>query len=316
MRGIFIALLLIEHFAFGQRLPLNNLGEPFALKQGRVDWSATNSLPTTMNVYRARPAQFSAQMISNVVFFGGFTNHAQVVKALSPALKGKDCSFEEQPARKAISVSPRRGMISFFNTKAISLPRQGITNVPTNAETLPLARRILTRLGIEEFHLAKSSEGNEPLLWRTRRVHSYKKDGKAVHQQTASGLYLVRAIDGVSFAGIGHFGGLYLLFGNEGKIANFDLCWRNLSVTKKVPVVDRDRISGWIKSGKVFMEPEPDLPRIIEKLVITNVIPHYYGFNSSEVQEWVYPFLTLEGFAEGAGKKTAVVLCCRASESD
>jgi len=71
----------------------------------------------------------------------------------------------------------------------------------------------------------------------------------------------------------------------------------------------------WIKSGKVFTEPA-ELPPVIEKFVITDVIPHYYGFNSSGVQEWLYPSLTLEGFAEVAGKKTRVVLCCPASEDD
>jgi len=315
MRTVFITLVLIEHFAFGQRLPLNNLGEPFALKQGRVEWSATNSLTTTMNVYRVSPAQFSTEMISKVVGLGGFTNHAQVVKALSPALKGKDCSFEEQPARKAISISPRRGTIAFMNSKVIALPRGSVTNVPGNDETLRLARRVYQELGMGESQLAEGRTANEPLFWRTRQTSTYKRNGTPIREQTANGLYLVRGIDDVSFAGVGHFGGLFLLFGNEGRIANFDLCWRNLSVAKKVPVVNRDRISDWVKSGKVFMEPEPDLPPVIEKLVITNVIPHYYGFNSSEVQEWVYPFLTLEGFAEGAGKKTAVVLCCPASEA-
>src|SRR5688572_18610919 len=307
MRGIIlIASLLIERLAFGQRLPLKNLGEPFALKQGRVEWSATtHSWPTTMNVYKVGPAQFSADLISTVVAMGGFTNHAQVVNALSPALKGKDCSFEEQPARKGISISPTRGTISFINSKMIGSPRTGITNVPTDADTLGLARAVCERLGLNESQFARSSDGKDPLFWRTKRIHSRKKDGKAVHEQTASGLYLVRGIDGVSFAGVGHFGGLYLLFGNEGKIADFDLCWRTLSVTKKMPVVDRDRISGWIKSGKVFMEPEPDLPRVIEKLVITNVIPHYYCFHCSKVQEWVHAFLTLEGFADGAAKNTA-----------
>jgi len=56
----------------------------------------------------------------------------------------------------------------------------------------------------------------------------------------------------------------------------------------------------WIKSGKVFTEPA-ELPPVIEKFVIT---------------EWLYPSLTLEGFAEVAGKKTRVVLCCPASEDD
>ena len=48
MKSILIALFLIEQLAVGQRLPLDSLGEPFALKEGRIEWSATNTLPTTM----------------------------------------------------------------------------------------------------------------------------------------------------------------------------------------------------------------------------------------------------------------------------
>jgi hypothetical protein len=295
-------------------LPLHNLGEPFALKEGRIEWLATNALPTTMNIYKVSPAQFSAGLISNVVVLGGLTNYQKATASLTPAWKGRDCSFEEQPASKAISVSPRLGTISFINSKVIGSPRAGITNVPTDAEALRLTRVVLERLGLNESQFSRSTDGKEPLFWRTKRVHSRKKDGKPVHEQTANGLYLVRGIDGVSFAGVGHFGGLYLLFGNEGKIADFELCWRNLSVAKKVPVVNQDRILGLIKSGRVFREAEPALPPVIEKLVITSIIPHYYGFNSTDAQERVYPFLTLEGFVEGGGKKTAVVLCCPASE--
>jgi hypothetical protein len=317
MRAIFIVLILMETLAFGQRLQLNNLGQPFALRHGRIEWSMTNSLPITMNVYRVSPTKFSAGLISNVVALGGFTNHAQVISSLSPALKGRDCLFEEEPARKAISILPRRGTISFINSRTKALARGGVTNVPGNDETLRLARQVYHRLGMDEAAFAKNDTGKEPLFWRTRETHQYKRDGKPIKEQTANGLYLVRGIDGVSFAGVGTFGGLYLLFGNEGKIANFDLCWRNLSTSKELRVVDRNRIADWIRKGKeVFLEPEPDLPPVIEKLVITDVIPHYYGFNSSEVQEWVYPFLTLEGFAEGAGRKTRVVLCCPASEDD
>ena len=315
MRMLLIALFLIEQLAVGQRLPLDSLGEPFALKEGRIEWLATNALPTTMNVYKVSPAQFSPGLITNVVALGGFTNHQRVVNSLAPARKGTDCLFEEEPARKGISVSPRRGTISFINSKMIALPRGAVTNVPSDDEALRLARRVCQRLAIEESEFAKGSDGVNPLYWRTRQINTHKRDGKPRKEQTANGLYLVRGIDGASFAGVGHFGGLYLLFGNEGRIANFDLCWRSLSIAKKAPVISRDRISGWIKSGKVFMEPEPDLPPVIEKLVITNIIPHYYGFNSTEVQDWVYPFLTLEGFVEGVGKRRAIVFCCPASES-
>jgi hypothetical protein len=232
MRGILIALLLIEPAAFGQRLPLNNLGEPFALKQGGIEWSITNALPTTMNVYKVSPTQFSADVITTVVAMGGFTNHAKVVNSLSPALKGKDCSFEEEPTRKAISISPRQGKISFINSKLVALPRGVVTKVPSNEETLRLALHTYQQLGMKESQLAEGSTEGLPLFWRTRQTHQYKRDGKPIKEQTANGLYLIRAIDGVSFAGIGHFGGLYLLFGNEGQIANFDLCWRTLSVTE------------------------------------------------------------------------------------
>lgn len=313
MRGILLFLLLAQKIACAQQLPLNELGAPFAYK-GQIEWPATNALPMEMNLYKVIPAEFSLNLISNIAVLGGFTNLPKTVNALLPAFRGKDCLFEEEPARKAISVSPKRGQIFFHNTRRIALPRETVTQVPSSDETLSLALLALPRLGLSESQFAKKRDSGELLFWRIKQTNTHKKDGKLVKQETANGLNLVRAIDGISFAGIGNFGGLYLLFGNEGKIAEFELCWRNLRATTKLPVVDRTRITDWIRNGKVFLEPNPDLPSTIDKLVVTNVTPHYFGLSGTDVQKWVYPFLTLEGFAEGAGKKSAIVLCCPASE--
>ncbi|MGI8964711.1 MAG: hypothetical protein ACR2H1_01340 [Limisphaerales bacterium] len=262
------------------------MGEPFKNKNLEIVWEATNQLPKTLNVYKVLPSKFSSEVISNVIAMCEFKNPTQAEHALLPVLEGKNASFE------SLSISPERGEISYFNSKVIALPRQPVEGVPSVEETLKLSLKILGQLDIDKSQIARKPGNNEFLFWRDERVLGGRVEGKYIKRETARGIYLIRAVDGIRFNGIGFFGGLYVNFGNNARIAQIDFVWRNLELKRQSPVADKKQIMQWIKDGKAALVPGEDIsfnPASIKKLAITKIIPFYFGKNGMEVQNMVYP---------------------------
>lgn len=290
-------------------LGLDEIGIPFTAKKVEIVWNmATNRLPAMMNVYKVVPARFSPEVISNVVALGEFAEPGKVRNALAPASEGKDCLFEEVPAHNAISISPHRGRIFYFNDKVIASWGQPVTGLPSENEVLELSLELAKRLGIKVSEFARKPDSDAFLCWRDRRTQGGNIDGKLTKRETARGISLRRAIGGVSFQGVGLCGGIYVNFGNNGKIAQLDFSWRNLELKRSYPVLSRDEIAKRIKSGKAAIQIEDADPAKIRKLTITSVMPHYRGQTSAEVQTSVYPFAAIEATADLGDKTLPVTL--------
>jgi hypothetical protein len=307
-----IVQLCVVSLSWGQRLPLEQFGAPFSAGGVDVTWTATNIIPTTMTVYRVRPLKLTSLGLSNVIAIGEFREPEKILRTLGPALKGKTAYYEEAETRKWLSISPESGRIAYMNRSVVALPGQSARGVPNDDQTVQLALSILRRLGADEAQVARKPGGDSLLFWRDKQVHGSKEKvtGRTVRREIANGVYLIRATNDISFAGTGHFGGLFVQFGSDAKIAEFDFCWRNLEVTRTVQVASPDEIVRSVKSGKSFIAQDDETLREIRNVTITNAIPHYFGQSSLEQQEFVYPFVTLEGFTKSADKKIPVVLAC------
>jgi len=293
-------------------LRLTDLGLPFKPKDVEIVWSvATNRLPSAMRVYNVLPARFSIQAISNLVLLGNFAEPQKVRNTLVPALKGQDCLFEEEAAHKAISISPQRGTISYFNTGVMALPGQPVSEVPKAEDLVRLSLEVANKLGINSSEFAKRDDSGAYLLWRDERVQGQKVNGRVVKRETARGIYLYRAVDGVSFDGTGLCGGLYVNFGNDAMIARIDLSWRRLELKKTCGLADRDEIIRRITTGQTVIQMEDADAVQVRKLTITDVVPHYRGLGSTEIQKTVYPFVTIQATAElENGKKAPASIAC------
>jgi hypothetical protein len=313
-RRFFATLVTLSAWAtaHADKLDLGEDGFSFHAKRVAVVWNVpTNRLPATMNIYKVIPARFTAEAISNVVAIGHFAEPERVRKALLPAVEGRECLFEEVPAHKTISISPKRGHISFFDTAAMASWRQAVTGLPTEENALNLSLEIGKKLGISSSEFARKPDSHDFLCWRDRRTQGGKIDGKVVKREAARGIFLYREIDGVSFDGIGFCGGLYVNFGSDARIADLDLSWRNLQVKKICPVADRDQITRWIKGGKAVIIDidEPVIDNLV-RLTIVNVVPHYRGASSNKDQDSVFPFAMIYATAEIRDQKRPVTLLC------
>ena len=152
-------------------LRFEDLGEFYNGRNVQINWNlATNRVPSTMSIYRVVPAKFSAEIISNLVYLGGFTDQANVREALLPALKGKDCLFEEIPAHFTIQISPRRGLAGFFNHDLLHLTGQLEPSPPLDEEVLTLALEIAKLVGIKDSDLAQKPDSNQYWFWRDKRT--------------------------------------------------------------------------------------------------------------------------------------------------
>jgi len=310
--AILLLLLLLPtcHSGCANELRLDDdFGPLFQGKSLQISWElSTNRVPKEMNIYRVVPARFSFETLSNLVVLGRFKEAARVRSALVPSLRGKDCLFEEEPAHIGINISPGRGL-AFLQTRAIPLPGEPETGPPSDEEVLRLAVKIATMLGIKPSELARKPDAQDYLVWRDKRTRGGRINGEYRAREVARGIYLYRAVDGVSFNGNGPCGGLYVNFGNDAKVAQLDFSWRNLERKDRRPTASQDELTRRLRSGKAVIQVEAE-PARIERLVITNMVPYYRGYGSHEPQSWVYPFVVIQATAEIGKEKIPASLAC------
>ena len=307
-----LALAFASAVAHCDELRLDDLGLKFNPKSTDFVWKlSTNRVPRSLNIYRVGVAQFSQETISNLLTLGKFKDSAAAKKALLPALEGKDCSFEEEPAHKSISILPSRGVASFFNDRVIPLPGQTETAPPSDEQVLHLALNIAKTLGIKDSELARKPDSREYLVWRDKRTRGGLLNGKYAHRDIARGIYLYRAVNGISFEGHGLCGGLYVNFGNNGNIAELNLSWRRLEAVTAKATAHPQALTKKLKTGNAVIQISEDANlEKIQTLTITNILAHYRGYASNERQAWVYPFAILEATAELGSRKLPASLLC------
>lgn len=293
---------------------LVDLGEPFAGEKVEIVWAApTNISPAGLGVFKVLPAAFSSHMISNLVALGEFKRPEQVYEALRGAVKGKTAWYQESETGKYLSLSPERGRIAYMNHRAKAKSREPVEGVPSKEKTLELALAHLERFGINQTNLARKPDGKELLLLHVLEEHGSfdKSERKVVKRTVMNGVMLYRAVDGVSFNGIGPCGGAMIQFGNNATICEMEIVWRNLKLDRQVSLPGQDYFIQSIKDGESNIEYGEGVdPRQIKKLTITQVQPCYLGKSGIDIQKFVYPYAVLTATAEMGYTNAVVNLNC------
>jgi hypothetical protein len=292
-------------------LQLGEMGAPFENPKVVIVWTVqTNRVPSAMKLYRVVPAKFSIQLMTNLIAMGGFKEPEKVKNAMVPALRGKDTIWEEVPAHKTITVSPRRGKAQFFNTSRIPLPGEPEHGLPADDEALKLALQTAKTLGLATAEFARSLDSDQFLIRRSKRERSGLLNGKYTKRDISRGIYLYRAFDGVPVYGNGNCGGLYVNFGNDAQVAEVDLSWRSVEVEATLQTADRNQIAKWIKEGKAYFADEDVNPAKVKKLIIRDIVAHYRGFSTEEEQAMVVPMAVIQATAESKDGATSIMLLC------
>ncbi len=325
MRRLVIGLLVLSiGKSYGQQAPsFEHTHRPsFVPANCEIVWNVpTNQMPNALWVYRTIPQHFSDKAISNLVALGSFTTRdkKRITLLKMASLSSEDraraknlLAFENEKEGRNLQIVPADGYIDYRDQRADPATRDAIEDVPSEVATQELALKLLDQIGIPRSQLLKKPDSSEPLTFKEVRRwgHMDKQQGKRVVQNSSRGVFFIRQIEGVTFAGIGIAGGFHVRFSSHAKVAELQLVWRNLQRYKKYEIASPDQIMQWIKEGKAVM-PAPNVnPSDVKKLTITDISPMYMGESGEERQDFTYPFANLGTTAETGQTNIGVQLYC------
>lgn len=316
LSSVCLSLLLLGEIRVvpAERLPA--AAGPFSIGNAEIVWrAATNHLPASLWVYKEIPAEFSPQMISNIMALGEFRKTDQKkVPVYYPIREKSLLHFESKDKTRRLDLVPAFGWIDYSDSKAIvSTKRDGpVEGIPTLDHAVELAVKYAAQMGIERFELAtkqKSSELKTRFTAGHRRWDDKELD-KTVLETNMVGVNLIRKLDGLDFAGGWGSGGLWIDFGNRAKVALLKMSWRNLQRHKSYPVASRQTMMEQIKRGEASMVGPPINPADLKKVVIKAITPFYWAGIGYNPHALVYPFAVLEAHVSLGQTNVALELNC------
>lgn len=287
--GALISLVLPT---LAESLPLE--GQPYRPSEVEIEWRvASNTLPKRIWVYKVVPQVFSGAVVSNAMAVGSFQPRHMINPRDKNLIHFQD--VKPYPTRY-LKIAPAAGWMTYYDSHAKMPIGEPIEGVPGEREVERLAKEYLFQLGIDRSQIVakRGYAGDE-------RKSRLAADGSEVDVEVmAREISFVRQVDGIPFFGKGNRGGFWIQFGNNGKVAGFDLLWRNLLPHELRRTASADEIITAIKQGK-SVAPNPKDWSHAKKITITEITPYYLGTSWEIPQEHVYPIGVLSGTAETDG---------------
>jgi hypothetical protein len=324
MRRFVVGLLVLtaENIVAQPAPSFEHTGRPFVPANCEIVWNVpTNQMPNALWTYKTIPQHFSDKAISNLVALGSFTRRdrkkitaedfAKLSSEERVAAKGL-IGFVNKDETRSLGIFPATGYIHYRDDRAGPAQFEAVEDVPSEAEAYELALKLLDQLEIPRSELARKPNSSELLTFKEvgRWGRMYKDDRKRVEKIKSRGIFFIRQIDGVTFAGIGVGAGAYVNFVSHAKVEQLEVVWRNLQPYKKYEVASPGQIIQWIKDGKAAM-PAPNVnPAEVKKLTITDISPQYMGALGETRQDFTYPFASLGTIAETGETNISVQLYC------
>lgn len=309
---IWLALTAPSVFAAGLVLD----GPPFSASGLNIEWKAPiNNWPSTLWIFKVAPQEFPSAVVSNLMAMGGFTKKDQTHIEGQPPFKDKRMMyFANKERTRHLGIFPPYGWLYYRDEKADIRGRERVKGVPGETEALELALQHLDRLGISQSDLVHKADGSGLEVFREEGTRGWfdKTKQEKVQEVNRRGVFFVRQIDGVSFTGRGEDGGFRISFVNEGKIADLDLRWRNLQRHRSRKVLTPAEMVERIQRGQAKISPLAVVNlQGAKKLTVDNAEPCYLGEDSETLQEFVYPFASMECTIDFEdGRKARTILKC------
>jgi hypothetical protein len=274
----------------------------------KVIWAVpTNAWPVSgIWSYRAVPRQFSDTVISNAMAIGTFTLEDR--KKLSPAalaVDGKAVYFSDEKQTRWLEILPTFGYIKYYDlnaeAKAVNAVKgvpEPVIGVPDLAQATKLALNYAQSLGIDDSQLARKTDGDLDVHWNiTRRQWMDPRTNKPVDEIQDFGVYFTRLVGGIKMSG---FGDVYVDFGNNAKVHELEINWRNLQPYQLLTnLVTPAQIISSIQNGETALPTMEGWPiDSIKTLTITNAVPRYGRKPGDEPVEFLVPALQLDAIAD------------------
>lgn len=278
---------------------------PAGMNNTEIVWSVpTNAWPENLWVYKVIPQTFSPAVISNLMGLAHFTKADENAAARYKAEVDKDAIVYGilDGTCKHLIICPTLGFINYHDPTAFAHSQlEVVTNVPNQAEATTIGLELLRRIGVDVDQIAVKSGSHElDLHWQRETLSFYdEKAGKELTLTNTFAVYFLRRVDGLNVAGIGYHGGVYISFGNHGKVADLRLTWRNLQPYQILECASVSQVAKWIKAGKLALHYDKG-PRPFQTLSIYKASLLYDGSGGEKLMEFVYPYVVVEATATDA----------------
>jgi hypothetical protein len=278
-----------------------------------VKWQIpTNSWSDQLWIYKVVPQNFAPAVINNLLTLCGFTekDKTKVPSFLIENDKATIFYGELEGKSKHLTICPTLGYIDYLDPKAeASSQLQMVQNVPNEKVTMQLGLKHLRLLGIDVSQIARKSDGGELALHLEKNTFTYfdKTNKLEISKTNSFGVLFNRSIDGIGVGGVGLWGGVKISFGNNAKVRQMQVCWRNLEPYELKNCLSLQEIAEQIRIGKIILYhlgTKTAYPtKLLQKLTITRATPFYDGKYMDEPMDYVSPHAKFQGVADD-GKTT------------
>ncbi|HEV2393620.1 MAG TPA: hypothetical protein VG146_14805 [Verrucomicrobiae bacterium] len=288
-----------------------------------IKWAAaTNQLPAALWIYKVVPQHFSAAAVSNLVALGALTLRDERRRHGGFSNTNEDpLVFCNKQQTRTLTVVPSQGWIKYHDEYAPANHYNKTNHTWEPVRDLPGGKRLedgalkfVEQFGIHRCDLVTKPSSTNLLTFGIKRTRTYfdRERGREVKdEEFYRGVFFVRRIAGIGFAGIGTGAGCEVCFGNDAKIADFELVWRNMQPGEQRSVASPAEIVKYVRAGGAVMTHRDSVnPRDVKKLTITEVVPFYMGATGEEIQSLVYPFAQIEAIASLGSTNLNVQLYC------
>ena len=285
-----------------------------ALHDAEVVWppQTTNRWPDQLWAYEVVPQQFSKAVLSNLLALAHFTPADEIEAREYKAEKDNSARVfgSLEPARKYLIICPTLGFIRYWDpTAQANSQLETITAVPDQTEVTQLGLKILRQIGIDISQLATKPGSSELDLHWERGTLSYndEKTRKEVILTNSFGVYFLRRVDGLNLVGIGWHGGVFISFGNQSKIVELRVSWRNLQPYRLLKCPSPEKVADWLRSGRLAIRldqgpfPPPPLKFTVFKATFL-----YDDSGGDKPIDFVYPCAFMEATVAGANSTNTV----------
>jgi hypothetical protein len=288
---------------------------PAGGQETQITWATpTNNWPERLWVYKVIPQDFSAAVLSNILNVASFTekDRAKPPSYVREADR-RAIYFSNRDETKHLSICPSLGWIDYADEKAVSPSQlQPVAGVPDQAETTRLGLMYLRLVGVDVSQIAAKPGTCELDLHWERRTIGYV-DQRTKQEVTLTNKFTVffrRRIDGIYVGGIGLHGGVIVGFGNNAKLAELQVRWRNLRPYELHDCVKPDQIVKWLSAGQIPLPPQAGPPAQVKKITVNQALPYYDSKFGDEPEDFVSPKVDLIAVVDGGlGTKTVIITC-------
>jgi hypothetical protein len=264
-------------------------GDPFRPPQGiQLVWAAqTNALPLALWIYQIMPTAFSAAQMTNAAELADF--RIAKLSASPVPIPDKHLSYFQdrgQAGVRHLAIAPSIGCMEYYG--AFSM-KEGATNVPSIERANQLAFECLLRLGIDRSQLVATGRA----VGTSTRGKLDQEGRKLTEEVVRRGASFVRRIDGYETSGLCFLG----VFGNDGKITQFSLVWRNLLPCQLCKALTPSQIADAIRAGAAIAPPQDfnfDALAQAKRLAITKATPFYFDPSGMTALEYLAPYVQVD----------------------